>query len=100
MSHSNRKHLFSKYLDSPRSSWKKGKKDAHRYNRNRCRQSLRNGEEPLPDLPLNWFDWDYIKIFQGKGHRYYCEDYAKRLRRKQASESTIAFAVVRRRCTA
>ncbi|WP_301203740.1 hypothetical protein [Muribaculum intestinale] len=82
MSRSYRKHIFSKYFDHPSSSWKKGKKDAHRYNRNRCRQAMRNGDEPLPDLPLNWFDWDYIKIYQGKGHPRYYEEYAKRLKRK------------------
>lgn len=56
--------------------------EAHRYNRNRCKQALRNGREPFPDLPLNWFDWDYIKIYQGKGHPRYYEEYAKRLKRK------------------
>ncbi len=82
MSRSYRKHIFSKYYDSPRSSWKEGKKDAHRYNRTRCRQALREGNEPLPDLPLNWFDWDYIKIYQDKGHPRYYVEYAKRLKRK------------------
>lgn len=82
MSRSRRKHLFSKYFDNPKSSWKKGKVYAHRYNRNRCKQSLRNGREPLPDLPLNWFDWDYIKIYQGKGPTLYSQEFAKILTRK------------------
>lgn len=82
MGRSRRKHIFSKYYDGVRCSWKSGKVDVHRYNRNRCKQALRNGREPLPDLPLSWFDWDYVKIYQGKGHHHYYEEYAKRLKRK------------------
>lgn len=82
MSRSYRKHIFSKYYDGVRCSWKLGKIEAHRFNRNRCRQALRNGREPLPDLPLNWFDWDYVKIYQGKGPPRYYEEYAQRLKRK------------------
>lgn len=65
MSRSVRKHPLIKYHDHPRSSWKIGKKMMHRYNRNRCKQALRNGHEPLPDVCLNYFDWDYIKSYFG-----------------------------------
>lgn len=71
MSRSYRKHLYSKYFDHPRTSWKECKKLVHRFNRNRCKQALRNGLDPLPDIPFTWFDYDFIKIYQGKGRHHY-----------------------------
>lgn len=84
MSRSYRKHLYSKYFDHPRTSWKECKKIVHRYNRNRCKQALRNGLDPLPDIPFTWFDYDFIKIYQGKGRNNfrYHEAFPIQLRRK------------------
>lgn len=65
MSRSKKKHPFTKYNSHPWASWKIGKKMMHRYNRNRCNHAIRNGREPLPDLCLNYFDWDYIKSYYG-----------------------------------
>lgn len=65
MSRSIKKYPFTKYHDHPWASWKEAKKWVHRYNRNRYKHALRNGREPLPDLCLNYFDWDFIKSYYG-----------------------------------